>query len=53
MIVIPNLYLIFGKVYIVLWALDWISAPSDGWLVGAYFSDLRRLVAVMCPLLEG
>ena len=24
LIVIPNLYLIFGKVCIVLWALDWI-----------------------------
>jgi len=28
-------------------------SPSDGWSVKAYYSDTRRLVAILCPLLEG
>jgi len=28
-------------------------SPLEGWSVRAYYLDIRRLVAILCPLLEG
>ena len=33
--------------------LDLCFSPSDRWPVRVYYSDIRRLVAIVCPLLEG
>ena len=33
--------------------LDLCFSPSDRWPVRVYYSDIRRLGAIVCPLLEG